>query len=71
MSKIDLHKGDFSQSELRLLRIICDTHKIDDEPRTERNEAYQITKESMFMKLKQIIDEQLKEEEDIKSWREL
>lgn len=37
MSKIDSYKGDFSQSELRLLRIICDSHKIDDEPRNERN----------------------------------
>lgn len=56
MSKIDLCKGDFSQSELRLLRVICDAHKIDDEPRTQRNESYQITKESMFMKLKKLVD---------------
>lgn len=61
MSKINLNKGEFSQSELKLLRIICDSHKMDDEPRTERNEAYQITKESMFMKLKRAVDEQLED----------
>ncbi|MFA5669881.1 MAG: hypothetical protein WCX83_00355 [Candidatus Cloacimonas sp.] len=61
MSKIDLYKGDFSQSELRLLRVICDTHKMDDEPRTSSNEAYQITKASMFMKLKRLIDERIED----------
>lgn len=61
MSKIDLYNGDFSQSELRLLRIICDTHIMDDEPRSENNKAYQITKESMFKKLKELIDEKLED----------
>ncbi|MEA2091930.1 MAG: hypothetical protein U9O83_06165 [Campylobacterota bacterium] len=61
MSKMKKSKDDFSQSELRLLRIICDTHTMDDEPRSSNNEAYQITKESMLTKLKRLVDEQLED----------
>ena len=55
---VNLEVG-LTQSEADLLKIICTTHKIDDEPINDDNRAYLLTKESVFDKLLVELDKKI------------